>query len=149
MHCCLKKSTLTEDICKWLRPAGCIPPRLYGLPKIQKDGVPLRHIVNNFGAPTYQLSKYLAGFLNQLTGNSAHHVKNFFQFVQILESLRVQAEDLMVSFDVVSLFTNVPIVDSLELLSQHFEDDVLTLFKHALTSIYFCFMDSYTNKRTG
>jgi len=40
---------------------------------------------------------------------------------------------------VVSLFTNVLIVDSLELLSQHFEDDVLALFKHALTSTYFCF----------
>jgi len=35
---------------------------------------------------------------------------------------------------VVFLFTNVPIVDSLELLSLHFEDDVLALFKHALTS---------------
>ena len=39
----------------------------------------------------------------------------------------------------VSLFTNVPIVDSLELLSYHFEDYVLALFKHVLTSTYFCF----------
>jgi retron-type reverse transcriptase len=44
----------------------------------------------------------------------------------------------MVIFDMVSLFTNVPIVDSLEILSHHFEDDVLALFKHALTSTYFC-----------
>jgi len=29
-------------------------------------------------------------------------------------------------------------VDSLELLSQHFEDGVLALFKHTLTSTYFC-----------
>jgi len=45
----------------------------------------------------------------------------------------------MVSFDSVSLFTEVPIVDSLELLSHHFEDDVLALFTHVLTSTYFCF----------
>jgi hypothetical protein len=45
----------------------------------------------------------------------------------------------MVSFDVVSLFTKVPIVDSLELVSHHFEDEVLALFKHVLTSTYFCF----------
>ena len=45
----------------------------------------------------------------------------------------------MVSFDMVSLFTNVPIVDSLELLSPHFEDNVLALFKHVPTSTYFCF----------
>jgi hypothetical protein len=101
--------------------------------------VPLRPIVSNIGAPTYQLSKYLAGLPNQLTGNSAHHVKNFFQFVHILESLRVLPDDLMVSFDVVSLFTKAPIADSLEFLSHHFEDDVLALFEHVLTSTYFLF----------
>jgi hypothetical protein len=57
---------------------GCRPPRLYGLPKIHKEEVPLKSIVNNIGAPTYQLSKYLAGLLSQLTENSAHHVKNSF-----------------------------------------------------------------------
>ena len=67
---------------------------------------------------------------------------------QILESLRVQPEDLMVSFDVVSLFTNVPTVDSLELLGHHFEDDVLALFKHVLTSTYFC-TDEQFYKQTG
>jgi len=133
----LKKSTLTED--KQLRLSGSRPSRLYGLPKIHKEGVPLSPIVSNIGAPTYQLSKYLAGLLSQLTRNSAHHGKNSFQFVQILESLRVRPEDLMVSFDMVSTFTNVPIVDSLELLSHHFEEDVLALFKHVLTSTYFCF----------
>jgi len=126
----LKKSTLTEDICKQLRPAGSRPPRMYGLPEIHKEGVPLRPIVSNIGAPTYQLSKYLAGLPSQLTGNAAHHVKYSFQYVQILESLRVQPDDLTVSFDAVSLFTNVPTVDSLELLSHHFEDGVLALFKH-------------------
>jgi len=54
----------------------------------------------------------------------------------------------MVSFDVVSLFTNVLIVDSLELLSQHFEDDVLALFKHVLTTHISVLMDSSMNKWT-
>jgi hypothetical protein len=71
----LKKSTLTEDICKQLRPTSSRPPSLYGLPKLHKEGVPLRPIVNNIGTLTYQLSKYLARLLSQLTGNSAHHVK--------------------------------------------------------------------------
>jgi hypothetical protein len=53
----------------------------------------------------------------------------------------------MVSFYVVSLFTHVPIVDSVELLSHHFEDDVLALFKHVQTSTYFVLIDSSTNKR--
>jgi hypothetical protein len=44
----------------------------------------------------------------------------------------------MVSFDVVSLFTKVPVKESLTLLSQHFKDEVLALHKHVLTSTYFC-----------
>ena len=37
----------------------------------------------------------------------------------------------------VSLFTKVPVEDSFTLLSQHFNKDILTLFKHVLTSTYF------------
>jgi len=44
----------------------------------------------------------------------------------------------MVSFDVVSLFTKVPVEDSLTLLSQHFKEETLALYKHVLTSTYFC-----------
>ena len=113
----IKKSTLLEELCRKLSPTGSRPPRLYGLPKIHK-GVPLRPIVSNIGAPTYQLSKHLAGLLGQLTGKSTHHVKNSSQYVQTLSSIRIQPGDLMVSFDIVSLFTNVPILDSLQLLSR-------------------------------
>jgi hypothetical protein len=81
----------------------------------------------------------LAGLLSQLTGNLTHHVKISFQFIQILESVRLQPDDLMVSFDMMSLFTKVPITDTIELLSHHFGDDVLALFKHVLASTDFCF----------
>jgi hypothetical protein len=46
------------------------------------------------------------------------------------------------------VFTNVPIVDSLELLSHHFED-VLALFKHVLTSTYFCFDGQFYEQTDG
>jgi len=72
----LKKSTLSEEICIQLSPSGSRPPRLYGLPKIHKEGVPQRPIVSNTGAPTFQLSKHLAGLLRPLTGKTTHHVTN-------------------------------------------------------------------------
>jgi hypothetical protein len=55
----------------------------------------------------------------------------------------------MVSFDVVSLFTKVPIVDSFELLSHHFKDDVLAIFKHVLTSTYSCFDGQFYEQTDG
>jgi hypothetical protein len=100
-------------------------------------------------APTYQLAKHLAGLLGQLTGNSPHHVQDSGQFIQILDTIKLQPGDLMVSFDIVSLFTNVPINDSLKLLSQHFQNDLLALFKHVLTSAYFSFDNEYYEQTDG
>jgi sorbitol-specific phosphotransferase system component IIC len=45
----------------------------------------------------------------------------------------------MVSFDVASLFTKVPIKDTIYLLGQHFAEDILRLFPHVLTTSYFSF----------
>jgi len=86
----LKKSSLTEETRRQLGPAGSRPPRLYELPKIHKEGIPLRPIVSNIDAPTYQLSKHLSGLLNQYIGKTAHHVKNSFHFIRILESLKIK-----------------------------------------------------------
>jgi hypothetical protein len=88
----LKKSLLAEEVCKRLRPASCRPPRLNGLPKIHKEGVPIRSILSNIGAPTYQLAKFLARILSPLMGCSIHHVKNSTEFVHTLSTLRVGPE---------------------------------------------------------
>jgi hypothetical protein len=55
----------------------------------------------------------------------------------------------MFSFNVVFLFTKVPIADSLELLSHHFEEDVLALFQHMPTSTYFCFDGQFYEQSYG
>jgi hypothetical protein len=134
----LRKSSLTEGTRRQLSPAGSRPPTMYGLPKIHKDGVPLRPIVSNIGTPMYQLSKHLSRILNQLTGTTAHHIKSSFHFIEILKTLQINPGDIMVSFDVVSLFTKVPVEESLTLLSRHFKNEILALHKHVLTSTYFC-----------
>jgi hypothetical protein len=43
----------------------------------------------------------------------------------------------MVSFNVVSLFTQVPKVEPLNPLSQHFSEEIPALFMHVLISTYF------------
>jgi hypothetical protein len=62
---------------------------------------------------------------------------------------KIQPEDLMVSFDIVSLFTKVPVADSLSLLSHHFQDGILALFKHVLTSMYFCYDGQFYEQTDG
>jgi hypothetical protein len=139
----LKKFSLSEEVCEQLRPQVSRPPRLYGLPKIHKQGVPLRPIVSIIGASTYRLAKHLAGLLGSHIGSSPHHVRNSTEFVHNLGSLRVCPQDMMVSFEVVSLFTRVPIRETMSLLSRHFEEDILTPFRHVLTSSYFSFAGQF------
>ena len=45
-------------------------------------------------------------------GNTIHHIKNSEQFATLIQDLTLQPDDIMVSFDVVSLFTNVPTSDA-------------------------------------
>jgi hypothetical protein len=145
----LKKSSFSEEVSQQLRQQGSRPPRLYGFPKVYKQGVPLRPTVSTIGAPTYSLAKHLAGLLGSHIGSSPHHVRKSTEFVHTLGSLHVGLQDIMVSFDVVSLFTRVPIRETMSLLSRHFGEDILTLFRHVLTSSYFCFAGQFYEQIDG
>ena len=55
-----------ENIYKRLYPTGANTPKYYGLPKVYKDGVPLRPIISSRGVATYESAKDLARNLNPL-----------------------------------------------------------------------------------
>lgn len=105
----LKNGALEENDIKRLRQRSAVAPRMYGLPKTHKDG--MRPIVSKIGAPTYPLAQHLAGLLRPYVGKCAHHIRNSTDFISRLKELTLQDSDIMVSFDVVSLFTRVPLED--------------------------------------
>ena len=53
-----KSSKISEKTYKLLRSSDGLAPRLYGLPKIHKEGAPLRPIVSFVNSPTYNVSRY-------------------------------------------------------------------------------------------
>ena len=84
-------------------------PRIYGLTKIHKPNLLLRPIVSFIGSATHELSKFLKNVLSPLVGNSVHTVKNSIEFIKMIEPVRINQYESQVSFDVVSLFTSVPL----------------------------------------
>ena len=60
---------MNEILYKRLYHAGAGSPKFYGLPKIHKEGIPLRPIVSSIGAVSYETSKELARILKALVGN--------------------------------------------------------------------------------
>ena len=104
----LKRGRLSDRTYNQLRSSAGRVPRLYGLPNIHKPDTPLRPIVSFLSSPTYGLSKFLAHLLKPVVGLSAHHVRNSQDFAQFIKSQRLSGTEVLVSFDVVSLFTRVP-----------------------------------------
>ena len=100
---------INKDEHFFLYPTTETPPKFYGLPKIHKNGRPLRPIVSSIGSITYPSSKYLARILKPLVGQTEHHIKNSAEYVDKVKHERVEDDETIVSHDVVSLFTSVPV----------------------------------------
>jgi hypothetical protein len=58
-----------------------------------------------------------------LTGKSESFVKNWGHFVQLLKSVNLQSSDTLISFDVVSIFTNAPIDEALRVIKNKLHND--------------------------
>ncbi|BHF77739.1 hypothetical protein SprV_0602084800 [Sparganum proliferum] len=69
------------------RPQDTALARFYGLPKVHKDGAPLRPIVSLKGTPTYGLAKWLFRRLKFLTAESDTTVSSSAQFLEKLKGL--------------------------------------------------------------
>nr|VZI45881.1 unnamed protein product [Spirometra erinaceieuropaei] len=84
---------LTPDGCLWpvchSNPKWCEKAlaRFYGLPKVHKDGAPLRSIVSLKGTPTCGLAKWLFRRLKFLTAESDTTVSSSAEFLEKLKGL--------------------------------------------------------------
>ena len=115
----LTKHAISTDQREKLSPKGPNPARLYGLPKIHKppvDGLPkYRPIISQIGSPTYQIAKFLLSFTQPFTENE-YTVKDTFHFVSMLDDKDHRL--IMASLDVESLFTNIPLDETIDIVSK-------------------------------
>ncbi|XP_068724470.1 uncharacterized protein [Montipora capricornis] len=77
----------------------------------------MRPILSATGTYNYKLAKWLDETLKPLSIND-HTVSDIFGFVDDLQNLQVDAHSILVSYDVSSLFTNVPVDETIEILAE-------------------------------
>lgn len=107
--------------------------RAYRLPKVQKDGCPLRPIVSFVGSPTYNLSEFLREIFKPLAEANTFTVRNCKEFVTMIRQQQLGDQDVMVSFDAVSLFSNVPVNLATDIIEKHLPDDCILASGTSLT----------------
>ena len=147
---------------KRLYPTGAGSPKYYGLPKIHKQGVPLRPIISSRGSATYETAKELAKILQPLVGKSPHHVQNNQDFLDSIKGIKIKPEECIMSYDVSALFTSIPIEPAIQIIEQQLKDDkdlhsrtnmkihhIISLLRFCLTNSYFTFQGRFYQQTQG
>ena len=96
-----------------LLPTGSQPGKLYGMAKNHKPGCPMRPVLSAINTPEYNLARWLERQIKPLM-DCKYAVTSSAAFIAELRQLNPRSTDLCVSFDIKSLFTNVPLKEVIE-----------------------------------
>ncbi|KAL9967075.1 hypothetical protein ACROYT_G025238 [Oculina patagonica] len=113
------------------------------------------------GSSTYELSKNLANILSPLQNNK-YTVQNSASFVEKIRTLSVDPDEILVSFDVVSLFTCIPTHLATEVVKERLDSDqslpertnlsiqnIMALLQFVLDNNFFVFQGNHFQQIFG
>ncbi|XP_071811646.1 uncharacterized protein [Apostichopus japonicus] len=143
-------------------PTGSHPARIYGLPKTHKctnnNSFPtFRPIVSSIGTYNYNLAKFLSDLISPNICLD-YCTQDSFSFVQEITSMDI-SDHYMVSYDVVSLFTNIPLSETVDIAIDAImynnpgigieRRDLQKLFMFATSQTHFLFNGNYYDQVDG
>ena len=142
-----------------LRPVGTNIPRLYGLPNIHKQGVPLRPILDMSNSPYHALARWLSSLLEPVRKHICKYSqKDTFQFIDSIANLNLNNKT-MFYLDVNCLFTNVPLGETIEYIAEYIANENLNigipieelkqLLKLCTSNVQFTFNDEIYRQKDG
>ena len=112
----LVRRILPTEIADSVRQSGSRLAHLYGLPKTHKVKLAMRPILSATQTYNYALAKWPDVKLKPLAINH-YTITDTFEFVNEVNALTLNDGDVLVSYDVSSLFTNVPLDETIHILA--------------------------------
>ena len=94
-----------------LRPVGSQPARLYGLAKVHKQDTPVRPVLSIPGSAYHNVATQVAKWLSFVPECQINILQK--TICDTLSSVKLDKDEVLVSFDVSSLYTNVPVMEAI------------------------------------
>ena len=123
-----KDNRISQNVYDAIRPTGSQRPRMCGFPKTHKKDVPLRPILSMTRSAQHHLAKLLTSILNPVLQQfSVNCVPDSFTFVKEVNNFTFSPSSVFLcSFDISSLFTNLPLAETIQICAETFYNDFLT-----------------------
>ena len=109
-------SLTSKTLYNQIKPRGSQPARLYGLAKVRKTNTPLRPVVSMPGSAYHKIAVKVTEWLSVVEEckiNSSTQAIN-----RSAQSVQLDEDEVLVSFDVVSLYTNVPVAEAIDVCTE-------------------------------
>ena len=116
------KKIISDQTYKFLSDGGKRTSIFYLLPKIHKNLVepPGRPIVSSVDSPTERISMMLDIILQPLLASTKSYIKDTPDFLRKLDRIKILPEENFFTLDVTSLYTNIPLEESLDIMETEF-----------------------------
>ncbi|KAI4476895.1 hypothetical protein M0804_013222 [Polistes exclamans] len=141
------ESIITEAMGKNLRSYNTVSPKLYGLRKTHKKECNMRTVVSSIGSPCYKVAKFLHLLLTRtISSKFVFSIKNSFKLAEFIRGTKLPEGYILVSLDVISLFTNIPKELVIKIIEDNWDElsKCITVHKKTLIElIQLCFETSY------
>ena len=159
-----KIKKISDAFYEEVRPSeGSSKPALfYGLVKLHKPSRPLRPVVSTCGTSTYNLAQKLSSILRPLVASSKRILKNTASLVDAMKDVSLMDDEVLVSYDVKSLFTNIPVEEAIIICERRLHADatlpkrttmsvpiIISLLRFCLTSTSFRYNNQHYQQLDG
>ena len=102
---------IDESLFQKLKPIGSQPVRLYGLAKVHKTTIPARPVLSMPGSAYHKIGTQVGEWLSEVPECQINTSSK--QIADSLKNIHLDEDEVLVSFDVTSLYTNVPVIEAI------------------------------------
>ena len=152
------KGDISEELYYQIKPRGSQPPRLYGLAKLHKKDTPMRPVLSMPGSPYYKIARKVTEWLSKVDECKINSSSK--SISDKLHSIVLDEDEVIVSFDVFSLYTNVPVNEAIDVCTEYMfsgkyelppvsKETFKTLLQLSTCNVVMLTHDGYYRQRDG